>query len=150
MRYAHDEIWHKPIDRNTYGNVEWHLHNTSVLKRGITQRRADVLFGSVGVDYNTPTGHSKHADSTAHKALKLADENNASKWLKAIKKTYAYYDGKDEAAVMQMFYFTKPKPTIKAIAEKTDIDERTIGRLRDHVVYRCAMFAAADNLIKLD
>ncbi len=138
----------KAIDYKTYQNIEWHMHNLPRLQKGAAYTRSDVLYGSVGVDYNTPTGHSKHGDPTAQKGLKLADGCTASRWIDAIKRTYAYFDGLHEANVMLMFYFSDGK--ISDVAATLKVDRRSMSRIRDNVVYRCAMYAAADGLIKLD
>lgn len=138
----------KAIDYKTYQSIEWHMHNLHRLQKGAARARQDVLYGSVGVDFNTPTGHSKHADSTAQKGLKLADGCYSSRWINAITRTCAYFDGQQEAHIMALFYLGNGK--IAEVAEKLGVDRRAMARMRDNVVYRCAMYAAADGLIKLD
>ena len=138
----------KAIDFKTYRNIEWHMHNLPRLQKGAACNRMDVLYSSVGVDYNTPSGHSKRADSTAQKGLKLADGCNASRWVEAIQKTCTYFEGQQESQIISMFYLKKKK--IVDVAASLQVDRRTMSRMRDNVVYRCAMYAAADGLIKLD
>lgn len=138
----------KAIDYKTYRNIEWHMHNLPRLRKSAMSSRADILLNSVGVDYNTPKGHSKHADSTAQKGLKLADGCPNTKWIDAIDKTRAYFDGQQEAHILAKFYLQNAR--IVDVAATLGLDRRTISRMRDNVVYRCAMYAAADGLINLD
>ena len=138
----------KPIVRETYRDIEWHMHNLPRLRRIASSKRADILHGSVGVDYNTPTGHSKHADSTAILGMKLAEGCDVGEWVAAIEKTHAYFEGMPESKILYMFYTENHK--IEDVAKALGLSRQSIGNMRDNVVNRCALHAAAYGLISLD
>lgn len=138
----------KPIISTTYKDIEWHMHNLPRLRKMAGNKRADILHGSVGVDYNTPTGHSKHADRTAMLGIKLAEGCDAEKWVEAIERTHVYFSGMPEAKILFLFY--TEGQGIKEVADRLRLSRQTVSNMRDNVVNRCAMHAAAYGLIKLD
>jgi len=138
----------KPLIRKTYQDIEWHMHNLPKLRNMASRKRTDILYGSVGVDYSTPKGHSKHADTTALLGIKLAEGCKVGKWVDAIEKTYAYFDGMPESAILYSFYTENRR--IEDVAAMLGLSRRQIGNMRDNVVNRCAMHAAAYGLISLD
>lgn len=143
----------KALDHKTYRDIEWHLHNLPKLLRNIQECRSEILMGSVGTDYNTPKGHSKHADSTAQKGCMLADGDrkmqNYLGWVNAIQSTNSFFRNTQEASIITHFYFSSTAK-IGEVAEMLKLNRNTVSRLRDNVVYRCAFYAAASGLIKMD
>lgn len=131
-----------------FQKIEGKMHNYQKLRRRMLNDRADLLYGSVGVDYNTPTGHSKHADSTAQKAIRLMDGSEETKWVDAVEKTHAYFQGQPEAEIIKLLY--AQHHNIAAASKISGLHRGTVRRMRDTVLTRCAMHAAAYGLIDLD
>ncbi len=138
----------KPLAGKPYKSIEGHMHNLPKLRKVIAGKRADILFGSVGVDYGTPTGHSKHADSTAILGIKLAEGCDIGKWVDAIERTYDYFRGEPEYRFITLFYINHTP--MKVIEDMPGIGKNKAYRWRDNIVNRCAMHAAAYGLISLD
>lgn len=138
----------KPLVGKPYQNIEWHMHNLQKLRKIAADKRADILYGSVGVDYGTPKGHSKHADSTAILGMKLAEGCDVGKWVDAIEKTFDYFKGEPEYQIIALHYINHTP--IKAIADMPKIGKSKAYRWRDNIVNRCAIQAAAYGLIILE
>ena len=140
----------KPVPLSTYREIEWHLHNTAELRKLIQGAYDDILYGSKGTDFNNPHVKSLPADHTGKKALLLAEGTPEMRkimcWLAVIKATREYYATAPEGALIQRFYGRGV--SIQAAAEAIKVSRQTVGRMRDHVVYRCAMLAATKGLIR--
>ena len=143
----------KPIDKALYKRVEWHLHNEKLLRDVIRQYENDILLSSQGTDYSQPRiSHTGTiSDVVSQKAFRLDlapyEVASARRWIVAIEDTRRYFTGTNEAKLFRLFYGTTAGIDLVAAAMNTS--RRGIERLRDNVVYRCAMTAAATKLIKI-
>lgn len=144
----------KPINRDIYASVEWHLHHQALLREEIRTYRADVLHASPGTDWERPSvSHvGMVTDIVSRKAFKLMDAppavRRACKWLRVAADARRYFTGKREGRLFVLYY--GQTASIDLVAAALGTNRRGVERLRDNVVYRCAMGAAAKGLITLD
>ena len=143
----------KPLDRDTYGKVEWHLHREQLMRDIVRDFQAEVLLSSPGTDYNRPNIRSEGAvsDPVTSRALRLwegTDEvRNARRWVRVINRTRQWFEGTTEGRLFLLFY---GKPiTIALVAAALGTDRRRVEHLRDNVVYRAALYALEERLIQL-
>lgn len=138
-----------PIPAKVYKSVEWHLHNVKAIREQIDNARAAVMQSNRAFDLGVPSGHSKHADPTAAKAIALIDSTKkAENWLKAIKQTRLYFDGMPQAVLFTRYYGAGISST--ELSTQIGIDRTKLHRWRDEIVTRCAMEAVARGLIRLN
>lgn len=142
----------KPLDRNTYKRVEWHLHHEKQMQETVAAYEADILLGSTGTDWGRPvsgrTGTT--ADLVSGKAMRLAappaEVRAARRWLAVIGQVRQWFDGAQEARLFVLFYGATAR--IEMVAAALGTSRRVVEQLRDNVVYRAAMMAAAERLIR--
>ena len=138
-----------PIPAKGYKSVERHLHNVKAKREEIDRARAAVMQSNRAFDLGVPSGHSKHADPTAVKALALIDSTKkAEKWLEAIKQTRLYFYGMPQAVLFSQYYGAGISST--ELSAAVGIDRTKLHRWRDEIVTRCAMEAVARGLIRLN
>lgn len=145
------------IPPKVYACVEWHLHHREELLRE-AQKRAqadedDAMNGDGArwADSGAPRGTSKHADPTAMKAMKLIKGQQAveqaARWQRAMAQALANYEGTMIGQAARLYYGTGE--ALDAVAARLGVNRQTIHRYREKVVCTCALYAAAEGLIRL-
>lgn len=139
----------KPVEKSIYRTIEWNLHNAERLRREVEEMR-DSLINSSGesLDAGMPKGHSKHSDSTALKAVALADYRPAL-WLEAIGDTMGYYHKHTPEGRMARLFYGRTV-TVDKVARHMCLDRRTVLYYRDAFVTRCALYATQRGLIVIE
>lgn len=139
----------KPIEKGMYKTIEWNLHNVKALEKQVQAAREAVInSGGMSQDLGMPRGHAKHADSTALKAIAIADCKPAQ-WLEAIRDTLDYYsEATPEGRMARLFYGRGV--TVDTVAGRMRLDRRTVMYYRDAFVTRCALYATQRGLIKIE
>lgn len=143
------------IPAGVFRRVEWCLHNESgMLEKAIQARRntiEDVLQGCGLKDDGMPKGKGGHSEATANKAMvliKASEEvETARSWVQAIQETYEYFNGSMVCDMAKSYY--GKDITITALAEQIGTNKKTLDRMRDKFVCTCAIFAAAQGLVKI-
>ena len=136
----------RPLESGFYKQIEWNLHNVAMLREADKDATDAILHGSASKDPGSPSGTSKHSDSTAVKAIALL-ETVPHLWLEVIGSTYAYYKNAPEARMATLFY--EDKMPLNTVAAVMDCSRRMVMYYRDNFVMRCGMLAAETGLLKL-
>ena len=143
----------KPLDRNTYRLIEWHLHREALLRDMIRQHERDILLASGGMDLSQPLARSAGTvgDPVSRKALRLVDGtpeiNRARRWVRVIENTQTWFRDTTESKLFTLFY--GKTAGIDLVAAAMGTDRRRVERLRDNVVYRAAMYALEERLYRM-
>ncbi len=142
----------KPLERDMYKRVEWHLHNEALIRETLLKFEQDVLLSSPGMDYSEPTTQcSPSGDPVSRKAFLLSQGNSevrkARHWMQVIHRTKQWFAGTKEGKLFELFY--GKATAIDLVAAAMGTSRREISRLRDNVVFRGTMYAVEERLIKL-
>lgn len=144
----------KPLDRDTYRLVEWHLHREALLRDTVRDFEADVILASQGTDYSqpyTPPG-GMPGDPVSRKALLLEQATptvrRARRWLRVIRRTREWFADTPEGKLFTLFY--GQTAGIDLVAAAMGTDRRRVERLRDNIVFRGTMYALEERLFRLE
>ena len=144
----------KPLNRETYRLVEWHLHRETLMRDVVRQYEREVLLSSRGTDYSEPVVKSGGAagDPVSGKAFRLEEGTpevrRARRWIRVIERTRRWFEGSTEGRLFDLYY--GHTATAQLVAAAMGTDRRRVERLRDNVVYRAAMYALAERLYRLE
>jgi len=144
----------KPLDRDTYRLVEWHLHREGLMRDIVQTFETDVLLSTKGTDYSSPIGKTggMTGDPVSNKALKLADGTpevrRARRWLRVIQRTREWFEDTPEGKLFALFY--GQTATIDLVAAAMGTVRRRVDQLRDNIVFRGAMYAIEEQLFRLE
>lgn len=140
----------KPLDRIIYRSIEWRLHHRESMRAELQSIESDIINGGFQVDYTKPkiSPTNKRHEDTLDKVIRLEAKTRALRsWLRIIDDVQRYFDGTQEGKLFQLFYGKSVSNDLAAAA--IGVNRRDLARLRDHVVYRCAIAAAAEKLLTI-
>lgn len=124
------------LSKNTYRYIENEIKSYKNKKRELERLKGDII-------HSTPIPQeirgSNTGDTTADKAIKISLDKKIAdmeRTIKAIEKIFNSLD-KDKKEVMQQIW--ERKYTNLGLAEKIGVDERTIRRWKNRIIYAVAI-----------
>lgn len=144
----------KPLDKDTYKLVEWHLHREMLMRDIVRDYETEVLHASRGTDYSEPNicRSGTPGDPVSRKAFALEEGTpevrRARRWLRVIERTKEWFTDTTEGKLFELFY-GKTAP-IDLVAAAMGVTTRRIDQLRDNIVFRGAMYALEERLFRLE
>lgn len=124
------------LSKNTYRYVEGEIRNFKATKRELERLKDDIINASPVANEVRGSGID---DSTANKAIKISLNNKIAEMERKVKAIEKIYSGlsKDKRIVMENIWTRKY--TNIGLADIIGVNERTIKRWKQNIVYSVAV-----------